>query len=764
MRKRTTKAHVWANAIFILSVLLIVSQSASAEFIVTTGRNTSMDNLTAASDALRILPGHESFIISSYELRHDFALSSPNKVIDICACSVFADKITLSNTGNVRDSYRIYSDKDYSKLTAGYAVLEPGEKTDIYNYVNPGCGELAEDMTITVESSAGFAKELTQSVNAGFCNNINATPVSTLINATPCTLSIARFQISNPLDFAEYYYFDTDVLREFATFSENPLYLLPGHKADVLIYYKPACKLYGEFKGTIDISTKNTELKAQLPLLVNISRKYDYSITADDVAESCNYVQTRIPITIKNEENFTNTYDIKLTKSKWFSLPNKSIEIGPLSEKTAYINSYPKWKTASPAVVQLDVISELGKAEKSRKIVINVTDCYKFRLSMISDSPICSDDKELFFLLENMGTKDNFTFSLDYTGKIIQPVTEEVNVSSGKNKTIPLLVNAGDKDKKYRFTVTVSIFGGKFTQELPVKLDVKSLKSCYKAKIDAPFLMKTNYSGKTSNITITNKGIKKATYNIALHAPGWVLLSSEGMGLLPGESGSTMIVAGPIKGERQGWYKAQISVTEATSNTTYTKSFRIILREKTLFQKISDLFKRKEENKTVAPLAQKESCEERYSSALCSSKYHILIEKDKEGVLNLSSYAHGLYAENITFEVIKEPAHIDYTVGNSTIRLIPEAGFEGFAEMQINATGFDASVPSPIFVLEVKEMKEPPGSWSEMLMLALIAVLAIIAALSISQAVYKKIRDKKNKKLVVKAKKRRKRAVSQGRT
>ncbi|MBR9690567.1 hypothetical protein GOV08_02675 [Candidatus Woesearchaeota archaeon] len=567
--------------ITVILTLLLVIGAAHSEYIVTTSTNTTAN---FDKEAQSTLPSSENIIVTNYNVVQDFFFSSDNKNINVCACSVFLDVITIQNIGNVEDNYKISTDKEYSKLTAEFAVLKPGETTEIYNYINPGCKPLEEEITVSVTSSNGKTKEMTQLVNSPVCNNINATPVNTQLESTPCKTSVAHITLQNPLDFQEAYFIGTNILAQHATFSEDQVILMPGQKRDVFVYFNPTCDFYGEYEGTIDVWTKNTQLEIQIPTLVNISQKYEYEIIAQDEYETCNNVYTRVPITIINNENFSNSYAISMNKSKWFKLENKTIDVGPYAQKTFYMHAAPKWKWGGQQDIELKAVSNLGDVEKTKEIKLWVPDCYKFDLSYASWDIVCSDEDKIYFKINNTGTKDMW-FNVGYSGPdfgILQP--QKYFVKSQEEIYFPLFIVPDDITKKYDIKVNASILNSAFFDEQKVRLKVKSLDDCYKADIDIPRI-KVRFNESEFNITVENEGFKTANYEVTLNASKWVSIDKEFLTLEPGEEDVIKLRLAPEeKYLEEGTYLAHLNLTE-NSKTYYEKEFKIMVTKNTSFLK-----------------------------------------------------------------------------------------------------------------------------------------------------------------------------------
>jgi len=571
------------------------------------------------------------------------------------------------------------------------------------------------------------------------------TPAATLLNTTPCTTAVAKFTLSNPLDFTENYFLDINILNDHVTLSQDSFVLPPKKTVDVFAYFNPTCDIFGEFNGSIDIETEFTELQASVPVSINIERKYDFNVETDNVSKACNYLFTQIPIKIKNNENFTNNFSLVLTKSKWFKLTNESIEVLANQEKIVYINAFPEWAETSLTELDLSVISVLGQLQYDKRIIIDVSDCYNPDIIIESEKTICSNNRNLELLLKNSGTNSDKTFNVKMDPDTVAKVENiSYDLDIGENLTVPITLEIEDKDSKYKFDVIASVFDGIFSETKNAKINVKSLKNCYKTDIDSPLWIKTLKEKNAYNVTLTNIGISIGVYDLSIDGPGWINISETIIVLEPEESVDIQFLIDPTEVENKSLFKTKLKLVETSSNATYQKKVYFYVTQKTVWQTIKGWFnftKSVEEpvNETVVnesvnvsmteeqvtePVKKEIRCEDRYDKELCDSDYFFMMEINSELIIDASNYIFDPDNDTIIIDIVSVSENVTLKLlEDNEISVIPKTNFTGFVDMQIKATDSkNSSVLSPLFIVQVKEHIE----FSNVIQLVLLIVLLLL--------------------------------------
>lgn len=194
----------------------------------------------------------------------------------------------------------------------------------------------------------------------------------------PCTTSIYKFDIANIGSTQEIYglYVDSD-FADWTTFSNNNIILNPGDKSKVYAFITPGCSFYGSHTFNFYVKTAYTELKAKIPVELNIDPCYDYKVTLKDLTESiCENQQTTIPITITNKAEFINSYKLSLESPKFAYLDYNKVQIPSNSEATVNLIIEAPVALEDDLDFELSVISSRGNLKQTKSFEINVENCY----------------------------------------------------------------------------------------------------------------------------------------------------------------------------------------------------------------------------------------------------------------------------------------------------------------------------------------------------------------------------------------------------
>ena len=720
------------KTITVLLILLCSMSFAYGEFVVSVNDDikSNMSQSTQSNNP-------SSIIVNKFSAVKDFSLASNYKDINICQCSVFADKITLYNTGNVADEYTISTNKEYSSLSTQRVILAPGEKVVVYNYIKAPCDESIQDLKVRVTDTSGKVKEMQQNINIGFCPNINASASVTQINTTPCQLSVMKFKIQNPLDFGEYYELQSDLLPELSKFSQDEIFIPSGRYANVLLYFNPTCDVFGDLNGNINVYTRNSNQEINIPIELNIKQTYNFSVTATKQNNICNYLHTKIPITITNHENFSNIFNVNMKKNKYLSLDNTSFELKPLSSKIIYLNAIPDLDANSISNVSINIESEFGKITKSLDLSLNITNCYEFDLSYNGPSKVCSDKEQLTFDIINTGTLENVTFGL-WSSNPYLDIPSKITLKQGESKSIISELNFPDENNKYDFEVIASALNGTFEEKIDVNINSIKKWECYHPLINA-HKIKTNYSKSSINLSVTNDGFKNASYVFVLNQSDWIQLEKDSSNIPPGQSDSLQMIFTPNNKLEEGKYLGDIFIIEKNSNTVYKKDLDIILYKKTVLQKLKSIFAEFSQNNT-------NTCYLVYDEKICNSEFFLYSKQGKDIIIDLDNYVKDPDNDTLIFSIIDNPNNMTYQFEENILTLTPEKGFIGFSSFQIMVDDQKGEKNlSPLFVIEIMDNSFRNKVFLFIILLCLVLILIIILLVSIIKRVaIRKAEDKKN--------------------
>ena len=308
-------------------------------------------------------------------------------------------------------------------------------------------------------------------------NNLFVTSKYSKKQVCPCTTSLYEFDISNIGSKTEVYKLTVDKeLAKYTTFSENNIILSPGEHTKIYGFITPECSFYGNYNFNFYVKTSTTKLKAKIPVELNIDACYDYKVTLEDYTGAysvCDNQITTIPITIENNADFINAYQLDLCSPKYANLDYNKVQIP--SDKEANINiviDAPIYIEES-SEFKLDVLSTRGNIKQTKKFDVNIENCYIPRLQntkiIVGYNKTTTD-----FIITNTGSKKaSYLLVLD-APKWVSLDTSSIELEPGKSTALKLITRPEENTRKTTYeselTVVVNENNAQYKQEFEIKL------------------------------------------------------------------------------------------------------------------------------------------------------------------------------------------------------------------------------------------------------------------------------------------------------
>jgi len=528
-------------------------------------------------------------VVNKYKIEDDFLLSSNNAVIEACTCSTFLDIVTVKNTGNVLGVYTIGSDSKYVIPYPGSFILEPNQEIRLLNYISVPCSARDFDFKVVVSTNRGLQKVMKQFVKVDKCQNLLLSPIIDKADIEPCQNATFSFLINNTDGFTESYSFKLDALSEFALFSENPAIIESMQSKQISFVINPDCKYYGLYNLTLTAEARYNKIKAFLPMLLNITPKYDFTLSGPDVINTCFKDESEFEYGILNLADFVNEYELSLDAPNWVKLSANKFSLEENQKGIFSLNIKPD--EIGEFNIQLKAISKLGDLEAVKNITIKVDDCYKFFDLYFMEDRICKDDNKIHLVLANNGKFDeNFELSL-VAPNFIKLADEFVQVNKGQEKEIVINVGEDGRYNSYHLEATARIPGKDFVKKTVIDLGIVSLKDCYKPQIK-PTIKFVDYSENKVELTLYNKGVKDDKYLVTAVKPDWIKFDAEQFFVKAGEATAFTIDSEPTADVRGQPYKVSFNIESDNSQQVYTKNFYLCVSKNNIIGKIaSTLYK-----------------------------------------------------------------------------------------------------------------------------------------------------------------------------
>ncbi len=245
-------------------------------------------------------------------LKEDFSFFSQNNVLSVCSCSNTKNLFNLANTGDVTSTYQVYVGGNAAKwatIAPNQLILEPGEKSDIFSFLNIPCSAQGKYELITeAKTKFGNTKQVIQDINVAACNNIGVSQISPAEqSACPCTPKTFEFEISNNGNHIETFTIGIDPV-EHIKVSEAVFALSPGQIKKLFVFVNKPCDVYGKHDFTLFVQAQNSGVTAEVPFSLNINQCYEFDILGQKEYNLCNDKDNTVSFTIKNNAQPSNSY------------------------------------------------------------------------------------------------------------------------------------------------------------------------------------------------------------------------------------------------------------------------------------------------------------------------------------------------------------------------------------------------------------------------------------------------------------------------
>ena len=535
-------------------------------------------------------------IKAGFALKEDFNAYAPSKTLYVCACSDAENLITLENTGDVASVYGITqsgSALNYSAINPTTFSLKPGESKEVHNFIGAPCGiEGSFDLTTTVDTAFGSAKEIVQAVDIRQCVNVDVIQTEKPTEVCPCSPVRYDFVVKNTGDFAETYNISVTPFPEYVTVSENLLVLGPGQSKEIYVFVATPCGIYGDMDFSLVVGAQRSNVKAELPFNLKINACYDYSVSSADVMNVCKDIRNVAPVIITNNADVANTYFLS-TDAAWSFFDAGVITL--LKKQAANINLtlYPSAVPEGTYNLTLRSVSERGEMIVDKSVSTIVENCYSLAISVdtVPDLASCEEYTLLGHALNDGSRESIYTFSL-FGEPWASLGTAFSSVKSGESRDIPILLKAPcNETGLYGFALTANVtnFPEKVMQQ-KFDVNVVAIEEAYAVEINsAEEKIETNYDGNVIQFDVSSIGIRGGRYDIFLNTTeGWISIDRTAIDIAPGETATINLVLSPTNETMQGKYDVSITAIPEGQNVGYERSFSVKLRDKTPLESLID--------------------------------------------------------------------------------------------------------------------------------------------------------------------------------
>lgn len=537
-------------------------------------------------------------IKSGFGLQEDFNAYASQKDIYACSCAITPNRVILENTGDVTSVYDIGQSgkaSAYSSVADSGFSLKSGESKEMTSFIRVPCGVTGEfDLKTQFSTLFGLQKEFDQKVIAKDCVDINLMMVEASTSTCPCSPAKYVFTIENMGTFLETYRLAID--SEFAELSEDMLVLGPKQMGNVTAFITAPCGSYGDLSFIIKALAERSGMIAELPFVLHVFPCYEYSMTGLNQYSVCSGLGNLVPITIKNTANIANTYFLG-TDADWANFEDLSISLWGGEQKTLNLNVNPSDIEPANYNLTLSAVTTRGEIRKTLNIATNVENCYSVNLSSESAYAQVVDGEKGVILahIKNDGTRaSNYSLILEGPGWLsMDSNMAALNPGAAKDVKISYDVPANFSGLYPAVLYASLVDFPEKTSTTELKFDVLRVEDAYSIEIDADKKeLDTNYDGKTVPITFTNKGIRDGKYTLSMSTGDtWIGLDKTRLEIPQGSSQQVGLVLMPKNETPEGVYFVTIDAILDNTNIAYSRTFNVVLRQKTTWEKISGFFR-----------------------------------------------------------------------------------------------------------------------------------------------------------------------------
>ncbi len=310
--------------------------------------------------------------------------------------------------------------------------------------------------------------------------------------------------------------------------------------------------------------------------------------THSDYYEICSLDKTIIPVLIKNNNKFQDTFSFEVDKG-YASLPVKNAVLKSGKSAILPLTISPPIELEENTTIILGIITKREGLKRSVIIKTDIKRCYLFGLEIDKEKDeLCGCDQEQYnVVLENNGEyTDIFTLTLEIPEWINSTLgNETITLGSGQKREIGLYANPSCEEKG-SFTVGAKVISEKTEVVLEDRLELTVLpqEECYNTIISADNV-DIDYFGKNIPITIRNRGTRDADYSLSIEGVEWYSLSQTEFSLKQNNEKTINLALYPGEKVVEGEYNIEIKAE--ANEREFTKSITVNLKKKgTVFAKL----------------------------------------------------------------------------------------------------------------------------------------------------------------------------------
>lgn len=290
-------------------------------------------------------------------------------------------------------------------------------------------------------------------------------------------------------------------------------------------------------------------------------------IQVQPVAETVSGCSGEIASTAISVKNLGNTQETVTLSSTAGTLSNTTVTLLSGETKTISLEFVPSNATET---VTITAVSKTSYAQSSAKITLGGRECYSAKLSLEPQYVrACREESAAFGIkISNTGERNDTYLITSNAGNLS---TASVLVAPGITNTVVLNVapqNVGAQ------AITVEVESAHVKQSATAELDAEK---CYgfDFSIVPVSASSENYSGLIYAVVLSNTGIRKDTYSVALGGTPWMEIAPENLTIDSNSTKSAYVYVSPVFGIENGTYTGNVIVSSGKSGSS-TKQLEFV--------------------------------------------------------------------------------------------------------------------------------------------------------------------------------------------
>ncbi|MDD5649507.1 MAG: hypothetical protein PHF86_03700 [Candidatus Nanoarchaeia archaeon] len=484
-------------------------------------------------------------------------------------------------------------------------VLAPGEERIVYTYLTPMSNTLAANYDLDVKVSTTDSSKIAH--HTIIVKDCHALKTSADLEKETCAKTKVDYEItvSNLGEFQEIYNLNVEgEIVDSVSLSETNIKLNPGETKKIIAYLESPEETGDYTFSVITKSQSGSVSETKLRLVVNSC--YDYNIIADkEFLEFCDQSKENVVLSLTNNGNLINQYDLSVEGALWASLDNKQLILNPKETRKVNLILTPDYSVKGNFEIKVKTLPDKGTSKAQTIIKTNIKDCNSVFVNILgSQDEICNSLTTSYdVVVKNNGlTANTFLAKLDGPKWIKLDDDKSFNLKPEEEKKLKLIISPGFDVKSDDYKVNLKIIAANepgINYEDSITIKTLSKEDCYKVEVKPQKdSVEVKYDGSaTVPINIVNLGKSQSIYELSLSdsAASFTQLNPSIVTINAGDSEVVYAYIAPSAQIKSGDYKALVSAKLKGSNILASGSFNVkvsdslvVIQKESIFTKVKN--------------------------------------------------------------------------------------------------------------------------------------------------------------------------------